>query len=410
MRIFERNALLKKYVSRAPNVTVKTNTKVQHIVKTNEGFNVSYQNEFSYTDSFDHVILTAWDQTQTILDESATDESAKGASVKDESAKACIKDKNPEIFSVEDRVIALCDISKVPLSMRDPFYTMTEGAMFVPLDRDTGIIYRCSEGASYPEKGRKEIALDHVVNHAETIIKEFKELIRKDSKSLQPFDNVECLGGRIQKIVRRLDSDIAKRHYEPPYKTPEGIIISMPLKATFIGSSALQAIEMLLKQLKKCYSNFTEKWCKKIEEIVPYAESITNSESITDLEIVCDFKCLYSGENLPDEFLIKGVGKINKRDILDETVLYISCCNLNQKGKEVLQFYKNKQPECSSPPSLSRRKTLNFFPAPSPSPSPLPMQRSSSDTSRLVHSPSYIELKTYKSPNTNHIKKTKLNG
>jgi hypothetical protein len=373
MKIFERNALLKKYISDSSHIVVKTNTTVARVTKNSEDFfEITDDNGLTDSSRFNHVILTAWDQTQTILNASINLNHTGIDSQK---------------FEAEDRIIALCDINHVAPLQKTPIFTLTGGAMFLPLDDSIGIIYRCTERASYPKAGENKIPLKDALQHGKKIVNEFKTLFKKKIGLKDPFCKLELLGARHQKIVKRSNVSLEKRQYEPPIETEEGIIVALPPKATFIGSLALQVIQQLLVKLPDSCANFKEKWIEKIKEIVPSASN------------------LYTAHPLPEVFTIKGLSKINQYDVAKETLLYFESCQLNKKGENMHSLYKNKCAELVPPPtSLKRYKTMNSVACERLS-VPILIQRSLSDPFEQSGMPSLIDLKVFADKNTAWFKK-----
>eukprot|EP01035_Chromulina_nebulosa_P024581 gene24581-32014_t len=323
MNIFKRNILLKKYVSVAENITIRVNTSVSRIFKNDAGcFEIINNNGLRYKTQFDQVILTAWDQIDIIL---------KASSVREHTLTDFCE------FTAEDRVIALCDIRHIaPLYKTTPIFTLTGGAMFIPLNDDVGIAYRCIEEGSYPTSGEKEIPSEKVLQHGQVIVDELKNIFQRNNGSREPFESIKLLGARRQKVVRKSNSSLDKRHYEPPMVTPEGIIVALPPKATFIGSMALQTFEQLLMRLPDSCKTFKEQWIQEIKKIVP------------------NDNCLYTGVRLPDVFMIRTRDEITQKDIINETLCYFESCCLNQNGKKMSETYQ-EQSESMSPPNVLKR-------------------------------------------------------
>ena len=323
MNIFERNALLKKYIAGAEDITVKAKTGVSRIIKKKDArFEIIDHGGRKDPTLFDHVILTAWDQTNAILEASCVHE-----------------------FTAEDRIIALCDISQVAHLQKTPILTLTGGAMFVPLNDAVGIAYRCIEEASYPLKGEKEIHSDNVLLHGQKIVDELKAIFKKNDGSNEPFEHLELLGARRQKIVIRSNTPLEKRHYEPPVVTHEGIIVAVPPKATFIGALALQTLEQLFIKLPDSVSTFKERWGAEITRIVP------------------DNASLYTGLPLPEAFMIRTRGRISQNDIINEKVAYFKSCHLNERGVCLCDGYHVtlREEAIPHPAFLKRSHTVSAY-------------------------------------------------
>lgn len=350
MKIFKRNALLKKHIKDSRYIRVKNNVTVHRIVKDEANrFEVVYQDGSRDETKFDHVILTAWDQTNAILKAScdaevvpAAMESIFGASgtatCGDEDAPAMEDKSSPFVqLSAAHRVVAVVDIRHVPPCYRIPIFVMPDGAMFMPLNDEIGIAYRCAEGASYPKDGTSEIDEQDVPQHGEKIIEELKDMFKRTDDTEAPLEEMSLLGARLQTIVTRSGTHLSKRRYEPPIITPEGLIVAIPLKATFIGSLALQTIEQLLMKLPESCSTFKQRWIQKIKTVIPSND------------------CLYKEVELPEAFTIKEKTELSEEDIDQEVLLYMESCQLNKAGEAMREGYKDTCDEVR--PALRRAQS-----------------------------------------------------
>ncbi len=321
MKIFERNYLLKRYIAGKKNIIVRTGTIVNRIEKDAEDcFNVIYDESDSV--KFDHVILTAWDGIKSIL----------------RASQSLSSDITPHFseFKAEDRVMALCDIRSVQPLYRTPLFTLTDGMMFFPLNDHIGLVYCCIAGGSYPTDGMTEILPEYGLKHGQRIIDELKSCFIKRNERPGSFDNVELLGVRLQKIVKKVDASLSERCYEPPVVTTEGFIVAIPPKATFISSLALQTIEQLLQQLPTSFDDFKNTWIREIHKLVP------NNER------------LYTGDPVPEVFSVKQRYEITQEEILREATEFLSNCELNEKG---IQLFKSYKYECTTFTPIRRIKT-----------------------------------------------------
>ena len=322
MNIFERNALLKKSILEG-NVIVKSNTLVLRIIQNEDKSYEVIHNGPNEKTSFDHVIITAWDGTQSILAASQPDIVNSLLS--------------PPAFMVEDRVIALCDIRRVAPLQNTPTFTLIGGGMFLPLTHEIGLVYQCMEGGSYPEVGATGILPEKALHHGQKIIDELKESFRDEESSKCPFEEAVLLGTRLHKIIKRADRPSSERRYESPVVTPEGFIIVTPPKATFIGSLALQTIEQILRQLPDSFLAFKETWIQKIQDLVPSNE------------------CLYTRAALPRAFIINPKNTVTKKDILIEKSNFFKSCALTEAGENL---YRDYQTQLESEFSCSLRRQL----------------------------------------------------
>ncbi len=320
MNIFERNALLKKSILEG-NVIVKSNTLVLRILQNEDKSYEVIHNGPNEKTSFDHVIITAWDGTPSILAASQPENPSL----------------SPPTFIIEDRVIALCDIRHVAPLQNTPTFTLIGGGMFLPLTHEIGLVYRCMEGGSYPEAGATGILPKKALHHGQKIIDELKESFRDEESSKCPFEEAVLLGTRLHKIIKRADRPSSERRYESPIVTPEGFIIVTPPKATFIGSLALQTIEQLLRQLPDSFLAFKTTWIQKIQDLVP------NSE------------CLYTRAALPRAFIINPKSTVTKKDILTEKSNFFKSCALTKAGEDLHRDY---QAQLESEFSCPLRKQL----------------------------------------------------
>lgn len=327
MKNDERNARIKKCIYESRYITIENNSCVSGVTKNEDGtFKVIYsksaeispESECSTSEIdfrhkiFDHVIITAWDENQRI---SGASEAASASS--DFSG-----------FIIEDRVMAFCDISRVPLLQKTPLFTLPGGEMFMPLDEKTALIYRCIEGGSYPERGKTGIDPKDVNIHGEKILHEFKESFRDEGSSESRFDKMTLLGAKLHKAVRR-EGPLSERRYESPEITSEGYIVATPPKATFIGSLALQTIEQLLRQLPDSFSAFKERWIQEILEIVPSNEQ------------------LFTRKPLPKAFTINP-RELTPKEILTEKVNIFKSFTLTDSGGDLFRNYQSKLEDCEA--------------------------------------------------------------
>ena len=226
--------------------------------------------------------MTVWDQTKNIVCFSV-DDVGKPAPVLESPAGSTIDFSE---FTVEGRVLALCDISHVEPQKKTPIMTLTGGGMFIPLNDDVALACRCVEGATYPEGEATEVGPNEVKEYGQRIVDELEVILGKDN-------GVKLLGVRYQHIVRRAKTELNTRVYEPPIVPQKGIIVGIPPKATFIGSLALQIMEQVLLNLPETCSVFKEDWLHEVRRIVPSSE------------------CLYTAEKLPKAFTIDIKDELN---------------------------------------------------------------------------------------------------
>jgi hypothetical protein len=326
MKIAPRNARIKKIINESRNIYVENNACVSKIIKNEDGtFNIIYRKsagvsaeledsmpEIEADDkSFDHVIITTWDEAQNILDTSGVTNASADLG-----------------FIIEDRVMAFCDISNVPLLQKTPLFTLPGGEMFMPLDGKTALIYRCIEGGSYPESGEAKIFPRNVISHGEKILREFKSSFKDEGSSESLFDKVTLLGAKLHKAVRRA-GPLSERRYEPPNVTSEGYIVAIPPKATFIGSLALQTIEQVLRQLPDSFLIQKTMWIEEILKLVP------NNEQ------------LFTGKTLPRAFTINPRA-LTRKEILTEKVNIFDSFTLTDTGGDLLGSYQSELENCEA--------------------------------------------------------------
>jgi hypothetical protein len=296
MKIFERNARIRKCIERDYEITVKPNACVSNYVKNADGtFCVLVDGK--PTGPFHHLFATSWNNNQSIT----------GASENSFNLG----------FTGEDRVIALCDISDVPHLQNTPFFTLQGGLMFMPISSELGLIYRCTEGGSYPEAGTIEIPPENTMKHGEKILEELKAA-GFSHKGKNPFEGVKLLGSKVLKIVKESDKPSHQRPHVPPIVTSEDIIVGTPTKATYIPWLALQMIEKFLEQLPNSselsdLQGFKENWLKKIQKLFSHSGE------------------LCAGKKLPVPFMIYGA--IEKEDIEDEKLKLFKTFKLTKSGK-----------------------------------------------------------------------------
>ena len=288
--IFERNARIRKCIERDHEITVKTNTRVSGVVKNTAGTFSIMVDDKPTDQSFDHVIMTAWDSNQNILDAS--------------------ENSSDLGLTAEDRVIALCNISGVPHLQNTPFFTLQGGLMFMPISNELGLVYRCTEGGSYPEAGTTEIPLGHTIKHGEKILEELKTA-GFSHNGRNPFEEVKLLGAKVLKIMKESGKPSHQRPHVPPVVTSENIIVGTPTKATYIPWLALQMIEKFLEQLSDA-SEFSNIWLKAMHQL------------FLDNRGVC------TEEKLPEVFTIQTA--IEKDDIQSENFKLFESFQLTKEG------------------------------------------------------------------------------
>jgi hypothetical protein len=317
MDIFKRNALLKRNILSSKNIVIKTGFEVLAILDKGRSFEIFDKNGQAYAEVFDQVIMTVWDQTKNILCFSL-DDVDKPAPVL-ESAPCSTIDFSK--FTVEGRVLALCDISHVEPQKRTPIMTLTCGGMFIPLNDDVALACRCVEGATYPKGEATEVGRAEVLEHGQRIIDGLEVILGKDN-------GVKLLGARYQHIVRKAETELATRVYEPPIVPQKGIIVGIPPKATFIGSLALQIMEQVLLNLPEACLVFKEKWLHEVRRIVPNDD------------------CLYTRRILPKAFTINIKDELSRVDVIKETLAYFESCRLTPNGEILYKEYKDRLREC----------------------------------------------------------------
>ncbi len=309
MNVFERDAYLRKFIENSPNVKIKAGKAVSHVTKNqNSQFNVIYASGEIDPICYDYTFVTAWDQTNPILRTSF--------------------DSSPitNQFIAEDRVLALCAIESVPSQFKIPIFTLGGGGMVAPLNDKIGVAYYCMEGASYPKVDEQGIRSEDAPEHGKNILDKIKEIHKRVNRSKEPFADVQLLGVRQQKIVRRGGVSLEKRRYESPMVTPEGVIVGIPPKATLVPVLALQSIEQFLLLLPNAdpYLLQQQYWISEIQKIVPSAEN------------------LYTGCKLPEEFIIKNTHPLTKEEINNEVMWYLENCILTDAGEELIAIYQER--------------------------------------------------------------------
>lgn len=422
MKIAERDVLLKKCIYNSKNIESIINYTVSSILKSEDGlFEITgcWQDRKEpgrhvimpekYGIKFNHIFVTAWDESKNILDASfscadasvvdqpsvasevffadtalggfpiedmhVSFDSMSGKVLADESASCASKQAGTILsdFMAEDRILALCDIRCVASAKKTAIFTLTGGAMLVPINEDIGSAYLCLEKASYPKVGEKEIHPEDVLSHGQLIVDGLKETFG--------LDGIKLAGAIKKVIVRRSGDSLHKRSYEPPVVTPEGVIVAIPPKATFFGVLALQSIEQLLMQLPNTCGEFIEikeRWIPEIQKIVP------------------NNRCLHTDAPLPEEFKIGMNEDISPADVLIENLSFIKSFELTSEGEDIYQFYKNESDRVQS--LLQRSSSVNAgWDRPTgqnDSRFPSGIQRARSDPYEYIASkpPSYIEL------------------
>lgn len=364
----ERDANLKKFIRGSQHIKVITNYTVHKIIKNDDGsfaiMGHSGQQELTkFEREFDHVILTLWDQTENVLNASFPGRSAYAIGHppvinEDQSAAVDCDDvlngtkldtdehdmDNHVVFdsvsgellasdecmqntfilpelSVDDRVMALFDITSLPKAKRGGIMMRPDGGMFLPRNERMAIGYRCLAGASYPVAGEQTISSENVLEHG--------RLIRDELKKIFKFkDNELIYAGAIKKvIVRRAGEPLHKRAYNPPIITPEGVIVSIPLKATFASTAAVDAIKLLLQRMSSTCEKFSEKWIREIQKIEPKSS------------------CLSKENRLSDVFTIRANESVNEADIMYEDLAFIKSFELTFQGHELLKSYEEEYRE-----------------------------------------------------------------
>lgn len=324
MRVFEKSALIKKHLKEG-DVALKNSVTVLSISKDENGqysiLSKAKSGKEKIIDKFDHVILTAWDQTYTILEASKNLEftsdsmstSVDSGSDLDRDAGATEKAASSSQFSSAHRVVAICDIRSIAGEIKSIF-VIPNGAMFMPLNDQVAIMYRCANGASYPKTDSRIIPDEDVLSHGEEIMEGVKDCFGRTDAGEDTLAGVVLLGARKQSIVTQSGVQLSTRRYKPPFLTNNGVIVAIPLKETFIASLALQTIEQLLKKLPESNLTFKSRWINEIKKIVP-------SDDL-----------LYTGDVLPDAFTIKNT-ELTAEEIDKELFLFIDNCTLNDTGK-----------------------------------------------------------------------------
>ena len=294
MKIFERNARVRKCIELDHEITIKTKACVSKIVKNEDG-TFCIMADDKPAGQAHHVIVTTWNNNSNFSDLG---------------------------FTAEDRVIALCDISDVPYLQNIPFFTLQGGLMFMPISSELGLVYRCTEGGSYPESGKTEIYPDDVIKHGEKILEEL-QTAGFSYKGCDPFKEVRLLGAKILSIVKESGTPSHQRPHVPPVVTSENLIVGTPTKATYIPWLALQMIEKMLEQLSDS-SGFSENWLATMHKLFP------------------DSLGFCASEKLPEVFTIQAI--IKEEDISNEKLKLFEGFKLTEIGST----YQRKLHECSS--------------------------------------------------------------
>jgi len=335
MKNFERNALIKQCISKAVNIRVITYFTVKNIQKDHDDKfiinNVSGKN----VTLFDHVIMTAWDQTSAILGhpsdftaprdsfggggssgECGGESGAEGSEFDDE-----LHSPAPRIPALvaEPRVFAVLDTEKLAKKDIKGIVTLTGGSMLLPISADVAMGYSCREGASYPQCVGQTMPQQSPLEHAVKIMEDVKKVREGTDGHENPLAGIKLIGARLATVVREHRTQSSSRRYIPPFVTDNGIIAAIPLKATYIGTTALQIIELLLNQLPEDLPLLKAGWKSKILAVVP-----SNTH-------------LYSPAELPPEFIIGNGVSLTKVDIRREKILFLEGCKLTAAGNEMLK-------------------------------------------------------------------------
>ena len=349
MNIIERNALLRKFVSQSPHIEVQNNFTVGRISKDSEGyFTVLDDKKQKHPTKFNHVIVTAWDQSETILANSSNmnnDYELTNGDDEEEIYENRDSDKKssgdiPLNLFVEDRVMAICDIEGIPVSHQIPILTLTEGAMFVPITAKIAIICGCQKGATYPKGEETHINAEDLFSHGEKIIEEVRAILGKDQE-------IKLLGVRKQRIVTTTKNKLNMRRYLEPKCTSNGIIVAIPPKATYIGALALQVLDLILEQLPETSTSFKKEWQTEINKIVSKDKKICSSKE------------------LPTAFKIDIPQDLIADEINAEIFRFLNSFELNDDGKILSLHYQNalKDPSPTSVRSRSNsdHRAKSFF-------------------------------------------------
>lgn len=339
MNILNRNHHLKKQIENSPHITILKRFELLRISPgTEKRFNIEGSNTENPIGEFDYVILTPWDQVRKILEESVEGKGAMSAL--------------PE-FIIEKRYMALVSTKGLG-EMNMQVMTQGAGCMLSQVNEDMANAYECTEGASYPGD------IDDAMIHGENIIKGLERRLGLEK-------GVTLLGVRSVNIVRS-DHNLHTRNNVPPSIIPAdvpnigGVITAVAMKATLVPAVAFQTADMLVSQLPD--SPHKRNMLKKLRDIVP------NNE------------CLYTGKPLPEDFIIDTHTKPTKRELLEETLIYMKNFELTESGRDLQKSYSAELDACDSP-QRTRSSTIQTPSSPILTCTPPTMRRAVSDGESL---------------------------
>lgn len=311
MKNAERDAQLKQIIKNSRHITFVNNYTLCKIIKS-EDRTFILEDTFSarYDVNFDHVFLTLWDQTDTILNTSFPRETH----LSDHSS-----------FHVQDRVMALFDIKSLSEKRKTAIMQRPNGGMFLPRDSYMAVGYRCLKGASYPREGECTIPHEDLLEHGQLIGEELQRIFGFSGDELK-------FAGAIKKtIVMRNGEDLSKRSYNPPLITPEGVVVAVPLKATFAATSAMDSIKLMLENMSPQYREFAEKWIEKIDLVDPRKTK----------------------GDLPEVFTLYQDANVDVADVLSEDISFIQGFERTAEGEALLEFYRCMQSARGTKPKRS---------------------------------------------------------
>ncbi|MDP4724793.1 MAG: FAD-binding oxidoreductase [Alphaproteobacteria bacterium] len=388
MKIHERNVILKKCLMHS-KIKVLKNFTVQHLSKGEDSL---FEKTGNLKDDpvavshrgYDQAVVVAWNATAKILEASFScmpptisgaeqslssefDDETVGIPDAPHSSQGVATALPPVVC--EDRVLALCSIKDVVAADRAAIFTLTGGAMFIPLNEDFAIAYRCCEEASYPKAGEKEISKDDVLRYGQNIVDELKATFG--------LDKIKLAGAIKKVVVRKADSPLNERIYLPPVITPEGVIVGLAEKATYTRTLALQIAREVLNLSGEALELVPEinlnYWVDEINKLIP------------------DYSCLYTGNPLPDAFIRGKDIQLEMEDVLTEIILFLKSFELTAEvGVPLCEKYEDEKKKCIS--LLQRARSASQHDAldcPAPG-----LRRAYSDpySTEREYTPSLIEL------------------
>lgn len=226
MKNIERNYLIRSSIKqRRRSVTVKTGHKVYSIFK-NENHKYKIKAKVGTNESceeYSHVIISAWSKCIDILKNSQLSQKIKTN------------------YCIEERFMAIADITNVPHSAKIPFFQIPNGGMFMPITEQKAWVYHCSQGASYPISETTH----NKHEHGRIIIDRFKKMLGYTDSFSLGIQHMKHYGTIQQKIVRERSSQLHERIQPETEEIDDDLYILLPLKATYIPYLSLNLIKKI---------------------------------------------------------------------------------------------------------------------------------------------------------------------